>query len=99
MEIPTKLTFEVAVKSVVNLVVTPTNDEKLNIYSLYKQATVGDINIPKPGFFDFAGHAKWNAWNQAIGKTSEVAKAEYVDFVMSLITKYGLINTPTIESV
>jgi diazepam-binding inhibitor (GABA receptor modulating acyl-CoA-binding protein) len=89
MDIQTKLTFEVAVQSVVNLAVSPTNDEKLNIYGLYKQATVGDINTPTPGFFDFAGHAKWNAWNGMKGKTSELAKSEYVDFVMSLITKYG----------
>ena len=92
-------TFETAVQSVVKLAVAPANDEKLRIYCLYKQATVGDINIPKPGFFDFAGHAKWNAWNGEVGKTSEIAKAEYVDFVTSLIAKYGLIATPTIESV
>ena len=90
MDTPAKLTFEVAVQSVVNLAVTPTNDEKLHIYGLYKQSTVGDLNIPTPGFFDFAGHAKWNAWNGMKGKTSDIAKAEYVDFVMSLIAKYGV---------
>jgi diazepam-binding inhibitor (GABA receptor modulating acyl-CoA-binding protein) len=90
MDTPAKLTFEVAVQSVVNLAVTPSNDEKLKIYGLYKQATVGDINAPVPGFFDFAGHAKWNAWNEMKGKTSELAKEEYVDFVMSLVAKYGV---------
>ena len=27
-------------------------DEQLELYGLYKQATVGDVNIPQPGFLD-----------------------------------------------
>jgi diazepam-binding inhibitor (GABA receptor modulating acyl-CoA-binding protein) len=42
---------------------SPTNDELLNLYALYKQATCGDNNTCKPGTFDFKGKKKWEAWN------------------------------------
>ena len=40
------------------------DDEKLNIYGLYKQATMGDNTTAAPGFFslDLKAKAKWNAW-------------------------------------
>ena len=84
------LTFESAVVSVVNLVTSPSNDEKLKIYSLYKQATFGDVNTAAPSFFDFAGSAKWKAWNELKGKTQDQSKIDYVDLVKILISKYGL---------
>ena len=97
METPAILAFDAAVLSVVKLAVSPTNDEKLQIYGLYKQATVGDIKTPAPGFFDFAGSAKWRAWSLVKGKFQEQAKVEYVDLVMSLTAKYGQkIETPII---
>lgn len=34
-------------------------DDQLKFYALYKQGTVGKCNAPSPGFFDFAGKAKW----------------------------------------
>jgi len=43
-------------------VVLLSTDESLEIYSYYKQATVGDINVAKPGFFDLVGKYKYAAW-------------------------------------
>ena len=57
------------------------NEQKLKIYSLYKQATVGDCNISKPGILNPTGRAKWNAWNDIKGKDKESAMNEYVEFV------------------
>ncbi|KEG13795.1 acyl-CoA binding protein [Trypanosoma grayi] len=54
------------------------NDTKLKFYGLYKQATVGDINVSKPWLMDTVGRAKWEAWNQHKGMSSEDAKREYV---------------------
>ncbi|KAF7353048.1 ACBP-domain-containing protein [Mycena venus] len=34
-------------------------DEKLAMYSLYKQATVGNVTSPRPGIWDMLGRAKW----------------------------------------
>ena len=36
-----------------------TDDELLQIYGLYKQATVGDNNTDKPGMLDFKGKKKY----------------------------------------
>merc|ERR1712195_85071 len=38
------------------------NDEKLEAYGLYKQATVGDVNTDRPGMLNFSGKSKWDAW-------------------------------------
>ena len=56
-------TFEEAVEIISNKVnKTMTNDELKEIYGLYKQATVGDINTERPGMLDFKGKAKWDSW-------------------------------------
>uniref|UniRef100_A0A914ZIJ1 ACB domain-containing protein n=1 Tax=Parascaris univalens TaxID=6257 RepID=A0A914ZIJ1_PARUN len=39
--------------------VTTTTDEKLLFYSLYKQATVGKVNIPQPAFYYITERYKW----------------------------------------
>merc|ERR1712195_423599 len=36
------------------------NDEKLEAYGLYKQATVGDVNTDRPGMLNFSGKSKWD---------------------------------------
>lgn len=35
------------------------DDQKLQLYGLYKQATVGDIDAPKPWAIQIADSAKW----------------------------------------
>lgn len=39
--------------------VSSSNDQKLKFYSLYKQATIGDVNTERPGFLNFVERAKW----------------------------------------
>ena len=43
------------------------NEEKLEFYGLFKQATVGDVNTDRPGMFDMKGKAKWDAWKAKEG--------------------------------
>jgi diazepam-binding inhibitor (GABA receptor modulating acyl-CoA-binding protein) len=69
---------------------SPSNDEKGMLYGLYKQATVGDVNTAQPYFYEVVARGKWDAWNSHKSKTSDQAKQEYISFVSSLITKYGL---------
>ncbi len=59
---------------------TPSNDDLKTIYGLFKQATIGDVNIDRPGMFDLTGKAKWDAWNSFKGKSQEEAKHLYVDY-------------------
>jgi len=55
------------------------NDNMLKLYSYYKQATIGDCNIPKPsGILNLKEKSKWTAWNNLKGTTSDSAKSEYV---------------------
>ncbi len=63
----------------------PDNETLLKLYSLYKQAAEGDVNIDKPSNpFDIVAGAKFNAWENQKGKSSEAAMQEYVDLVNQL---------------
>jgi diazepam-binding inhibitor (GABA receptor modulating acyl-CoA-binding protein) len=64
------------------------NNDKLILYGLYKQATVGDVNTSRPGFFDAVGKAKWDAWKAKEGLSSENAKQAYIDISKEFIQKY-----------
>ena len=66
-----------------------TQEEMLQLYALFKQANVGDVNVPRPGMLDFKGKAKWDAWDKQKGKSAEDAMTEYVALVAELRAKYG----------
>lgn len=77
--------FDQAVSRSKSLTEKPGNDILLQMYSLYKQATEGDVNIDPPAnVFDFVGKAKYNAWESLKGKSKEIAMQEYVDLVAKL---------------
>ena len=59
------------------------NDEKLEFYGLFKQATVGNVNTERPGMFDPKGKAKWDAWKAKEGLSQDDAKAAYIAKVRS----------------
>jgi len=79
--------FDKAQALVVKLTIPPTKEVILNIYGLYKQATIGDINIDRPGLFstDFKSKAKYDSWYSKKGLKKEDAMKEYVKTVLSLV--------------
>jgi diazepam-binding inhibitor (GABA receptor modulating acyl-CoA-binding protein) len=79
--------FEEASKQVQTLKERPSNDVLLNLYSLHKQASVGDVHGDQPGMFDFVAAAKYNAWASKKGLTKEQAMQQYVDLVNSLLAE------------
>ncbi|WP_088282344.1 acyl-CoA-binding protein [Ideonella sp. A 288] len=79
-----KARFEKAVADSKNLPEKPDNMTLLQIYSLYKQASAGDVEGKRPGFTDMVGRAKWDAWNGLKGKSTDDAMQEYVDLIESL---------------
>jgi len=80
-----KALFEQAVANSKLLTEKPSNEVLLKLYSLYKQATEGDVNTDPPSNpFDFVNKAKHEAWSALKGKTSESAMQEYVDLVNKL---------------
>ncbi|XP_063084140.1 acyl-CoA-binding protein-like [Cavia porcellus] len=82
--------FEKAAEEVKHLKDQPTDQEMLFIYSHYKQATVGNINIERPGMLDLKGKAKWDAWNQLKGTAKESAMKAYFDKVEELKNNNGM---------
>jgi acyl-CoA-binding protein len=59
----------------------PSNDLKLEMYALFKQATEGDVSGKKPGMMDLVGKAKYSAWAKLKGTSSEEAMQTYIDKV------------------
>lgn len=55
------------------------NDDKLKFYQCFKQGTVGDCNVPKPGFLDLKGKAKYNAWMELKGVSKDEAQLKYIE--------------------
>ena len=76
--------FEEAGKKALNLKDRPDNDTMLKLYALYKQGATGDVVGEKPGFFDFVGVAKYEAWAKLKGTAQPVAQKQYVDLVKKL---------------
>lgn len=81
--------FSAAQTRVKALSQTPASDELLELYSLYKQATAGDVTGSRPGMLDFKGRAKHDAWAGRRGLGKERAMQDYVAVVERLAKKYG----------
>jgi len=81
-----KKTFEETVEFVQNAEgdVQLSNEQKLQMYALYKQATEGDVSGKKPGMMDFVARAKFMAWEELKGKTSEEAMQKYINEITAL---------------
>ncbi|KAL4379105.1 hypothetical protein GQ457_02G039810 [Hibiscus cannabinus] len=61
-----------------------TNEDKLILYGLFKQATVGPVNTSRPGIFNLREKAKWDAWKAVEGKSSEEAMNDYITKVKQM---------------
>lgn len=79
-----KAQFEQAAEDVKKLSERPDNDTLLKLYALYKQGSEGDVSGPKPGFFDFVGTAKYEAWTKLKGMASDEAMKKYIELVRKL---------------
>ena len=78
--------FATARDEVEQLPERPGNQDLLRLYALYKQATVGDASGDRPGMIDFVKRAKYDAWAEMTGTSSEDAMQMYVDVVEELKT-------------
>lgn len=85
--------FEEACDSIKSCNVTDTKT-LLQLYGLYKQATVGDVNIPKPSFFSFTARQKWDAWDALRNMSQDEAKRQYIDLVDEIQPQQSSKSTP-----
>ena len=67
----------------------PSNEYKLKMYALYRQATDGDVQGKKPGMLNPVARYKWQAWAQVKGMSSTQAMQEYITEVDKVETEYG----------
>lgn len=81
--------FEQAKSRLSTLKNDPGNEVKLKIYALFKQATQGPCNTPKPGMLDFVNKVKWDAWKSLGSISQEEARQQYCDLVGSLVAAEG----------
>ncbi|MBP8115567.1 MAG: acyl-CoA-binding protein [Chitinophagaceae bacterium] len=77
--------FEQAAADSKNLASKPSNETLLQLYSLYKQGSLGDIDTEPPSNpFDFVAKAKYDAWAALKGKSNDEAMTAYVELVKKL---------------
>jgi diazepam-binding inhibitor (GABA receptor modulator, acyl-CoA-binding protein) len=76
--------FQRAAKEVTELPERPIGDDLLELYAFYKQSTHGDVSGKRPGFTDFVGRAKFDAWERIQGLEMDEAKRAYIRKVDAL---------------
>lgn len=81
--------FNAAVARSKELTKRPSNEELLELYGLFKQATDGDVSGERPGGFDFKGIAKFDAWASKKGIAKEQAMQDYVALMEKLHQNYA----------
>lgn len=79
--------FKQAEADVKKLSKRPSNDTLLELYGLYKQATVGDVTGSRPGMLDMVGRAKYDAWAKLKKTGKEDAMKQYIALVGTLTKK------------
>jgi diazepam-binding inhibitor (GABA receptor modulator, acyl-CoA-binding protein) len=77
--------FAQAQVKVKTLSARPSNETLLELYSLFKQATDGDVQGKRPGMLDLKGRAKFDAWTARKGMSRETAMHQYVALVNRLL--------------
>merc|ERR1712146_601853 len=86
--------FEKATEAVRNIK-TASNEDLLELYALFKQATVGDCSTGRPGILDQKGRAKWDAWKAKEGTNADDAKAKYVEKAKAMGASWLTHEVPT----
>ena len=80
--------FEAASLAVKSLPNRPDDNTMLQLYALYKQGSSGDQSGAKPGFFDFVGVAKYEAWEKHRGTSQQDAQSSYIELVRKLGARF-----------
>ena len=79
-----KTRFETAAEEVQGLAKRPDNDTLLELYAFRKQANMGDVSGKRPGFTNFVGRAKYDAWAKLKGTSEKEAMQSYIGLVKRL---------------
>jgi len=77
--------FSEAQTKVKSLAKRPSNDQLLELYSLYKQGSSGACSGKRPGMLDPVGRAKYDAWMKLGSLAQDEAQQAYVALVERLL--------------
>jgi len=80
--------FEAAAKSVKECTKPGSSAELLELYGLYKQAIVGDVNVAAPWAVQLEAKAKWDAWNSHKGMSQADARAAYIEVANKFVATH-----------
>jgi pimeloyl-ACP methyl ester carboxylesterase/acyl-CoA-binding protein len=67
----------------------PSNEMKLKMYGLFRQAKDGDVQGKRPGMMDVVGRLKYDAWAELKGVAREEAMRRYAEEVESFERKFA----------
>ena len=81
--------FDAAAMRVKGLTTRPSNGDLLELYALYKQGSVGDVQGKRPGMMKFTERAKFDAWATKKGTAKDAAQKQYVELVDGLLQSNG----------
>ena len=77
--------FEKATEDVKGLEAKPSVENLLNLYSFYKQATLGDVQGKRPGMLKLSARSKYDAWGKIKGMSTDEAQKNYISLVAKLL--------------
>ncbi|VVA93249.1 unnamed protein product [Arabis nemorensis] len=77
--------FEEHAEKVQKLTTSPSNEDLLILYGLFKQAKFGPVNTSRPGMFNMKERAKWDAWKAVEAKSTDEAMSDYITKVKQLL--------------
>ena len=66
----------------------PSNEMKLKMYALFRQAQDGDVQGKRPGLMDVVGRFKYDAWTALKGMSRDDAMRQYVAEIENLEKKF-----------
>ncbi|WP_309572653.1 acyl-CoA-binding protein [Deinococcus sp.] len=78
------LPFEQAQLDVQTLTRKPGTAQLLQLYALFEQGSLGDVQGERPSGFNLAGGAKFDAWTALRGLPAEQARQDYIALVARL---------------
>lgn len=89
--------FEEAVKFVRLSTKKLSHEQRLTLYALYKQATIGPCKIDQPSAADFIARAKWDSWKSLDEMDVSIAQAKYIRYIEEIFPEFGALGTFSTE--
>ena len=77
--------FDTVAQKMRDAKLTLSNDQKGEIYGLFKQGSMGDNTAAAPYAIQVEAKAKWTAWEAKKGMSQDDAKQAYVDYCTPLL--------------